>query len=86
MYPYIMLNPHINYFQRIKEEERKKLLSVELGDKLGSDISSSEDELLTGEERRRSPAPASAVASASASAHASDKDKDNLDDDQVSVQ
>ncbi|XP_013167765.1 PREDICTED: histone-lysine N-methyltransferase SETD1 isoform X1 [Papilio xuthus] len=77
--------------RRIKEEERKKLLSVEMGDKLGSDISSSEDELLTGEERRRSPAPApasasaSAAPSASASAHASDKDKDNLDDDQMSL-
>lgn len=39
-------------------------------DKIGSDISSSEDELLTGEEPRRSPAPL-------------EKDQDNLDDDQV---
>lgn len=40
-------------------------------DKIGSDISSSEDELLTGDEPRRSPlAPP-------------DKEKDNLDDDQV---
>ncbi|XP_013144812.1 PREDICTED: histone-lysine N-methyltransferase SETD1-like isoform X2 [Papilio polytes] len=88
--PYLTRDYYLECLQdtierRIKEEERKKLLSVELGDKLGSDISSSEDELLTGEERRRSPAPASAVASASASAHASDKDKDNLDDDQMSL-
>lgn len=40
-------------------------------DKIGSDISSSEDELLTGEKKHHSPEPL-------------DKDKDNLDDDQVS--
>lgn len=40
-------------------------------DKIGSDISSSEDELLTGEEPRKSPA---------APAH-----EDNLDDDQVTI-
>ncbi|CAH0595342.1 unnamed protein product [Chrysodeixis includens] len=42
-------------------------------DKIGSDISSSEDELLTGEEPKRSPA----------ADH--DKNQDNLDDDQMSL-
>lgn len=41
-----------------------------LVDKIGSDISSSEDELLTGEEPRRSPAQP-------------DREQDNLNDDQV---
>ncbi|XP_047032818.1 histone-lysine N-methyltransferase SETD1 isoform X1 [Helicoverpa zea] len=41
-------------------------------DKIGSDISSSEDELLTGEEPRRSP-------------DEQNKDQDNLDDDQMSL-
>lgn len=44
-------------FQRAREiereEHRKRLMAL---DKIGSDISSSEDELLTGEEPRKSPA------------------------------
>ncbi|CAH2052091.1 unnamed protein product, partial [Iphiclides podalirius] len=57
--------------RKLKEEHpRKKVAGV---DKIGSDISSSEDELLTGEERRRSPAAPP------------DRDQDNLDDDQMSL-
>ncbi|XP_045454073.1 histone-lysine N-methyltransferase SETD1 [Melitaea cinxia] len=52
------------------KEERRRLPEI---DKIGSDISSSEDELLTGEEPRRSPAASP------------DKDQDNLDDDQMSL-
>ncbi|XP_069357216.1 histone-lysine N-methyltransferase SETD1 isoform X2 [Maniola hyperantus] len=56
--------------RRAKEEERRKFPQI---DKIGSDISSSEDELLTSGEPRRSPlAPP-------------DKDQDNLDDDQMSL-
>ncbi|CAG4932829.1 unnamed protein product [Colias eurytheme] len=55
--------------RQLQEEERKKLPQI---DKIGSDISSSEDELLTGEKKHRSPAPL-------------DKDQDNLDDDQMSL-
>ncbi|XP_050353651.1 histone-lysine N-methyltransferase SETD1 isoform X1 [Nymphalis io] len=52
------------------KDDRKKLPQI---DKIGSDISSSEDELLTGEEPRRSPAAPP------------DKDQDNLEDDQMSL-
>ncbi|CAB3220457.1 unnamed protein product [Arctia plantaginis] len=52
-----------------KDDERKK---IPLIDKIGSDISSSEDELLTGEEPRRSPAQP-------------DREQDNLNDDQMSL-
>ncbi|XP_045487005.1 histone-lysine N-methyltransferase SETD1 isoform X1 [Pieris rapae] len=55
--------------RQLQEEERKKLPQL---DKIGSDISSSEDELLTGEKKHHSPEPL-------------DKDKDNLDDDQMSL-
>jgi hypothetical protein len=55
--------------QTSKKEERKKAPAM---DKIGSDISSSEDELLTGGGPRRSPAAPP------------DRDRDNLDDDQVS--
>lgn len=59
-------------FQRAKEQQRKNMMAV---DKIGSDISSSEDELLTGEEPRRSPAAAPPLL---------DRDQqDNLQDDQV---
>ncbi|XP_052738940.1 histone-lysine N-methyltransferase SETD1 isoform X2 [Bicyclus anynana] len=56
--------------RRAKEEERRKFPQI---DKIGSDISSSEDELLTSGEPRRSPAAPP------------DKDQDNLDDDQMSL-
>ncbi|CAK1541621.1 unnamed protein product [Leptosia nina] len=55
--------------RQLQEEERKKLPEI---DKIGSDISSSEDELLTGEKKNRSPEPL-------------DKNQDNLDDDQMSL-
>ncbi|XP_049879061.1 histone-lysine N-methyltransferase SETD1 isoform X2 [Pectinophora gossypiella] len=58
--------------RKVKEAERRKF---PLMDKIGSDISSSEDELLTGEEPRRSPA-------APPDNH---HDRDNLDDDQMSL-
>ncbi|XP_041972422.1 histone-lysine N-methyltransferase SETD1 isoform X2 [Aricia agestis] len=54
--------------KRAKEEAKKKLPVM---DKIGSDISSSEDELLTGEQPKRSPAKSA--------------DKDNLEDDQMSL-
>ncbi|XP_063541575.1 histone-lysine N-methyltransferase SETD1 [Cydia strobilella] len=54
--------------KRAREAERKKFPAM---DKIGSDISSSEDELLTGEEPRRSPA--------------APPNQDNLDDDQMSL-
>ncbi|XP_068623377.1 histone-lysine N-methyltransferase SETD1 isoform X2 [Battus philenor] len=55
--------------RRVKEAHNK----ASNADKIGSDISSSEDELLTGEKPRRSPAGLP------------DKDQDNLDDDQMSL-
>ncbi|KAJ2942804.1 hypothetical protein O0L34_g14992 [Tuta absoluta] len=55
--------------KKAREAERRKFPMVE---RIGSDISSSEDELLTGEEPKRSPMHPP-----------SQQDKDNLDDDQV---
>ncbi|XP_048482105.1 histone-lysine N-methyltransferase SETD1 isoform X3 [Plutella xylostella] len=59
--------------KKAREAERKRIPAI---DKIGSDISSSEDELLTGEEPRRSPA---------GFPKQMDKDADNLDDDQMSL-
>lgn len=68
-----LLTIRSSFPQKAREAERKRFPAI---DKIGSDISSSEDELLTGEEPRRSPtaAPPAQV----------DKMADNLDDDQVS--
>nr|XP_013189562.1 unnamed protein product [Amyelois transitella] len=55
--------------KKAKREERKKLSTLPPIDKIGSDISSSEDELLTGEPQRPKPTT----------------DGDNLDDDQMSL-
>lgn len=57
--------------QKVKEAERRRFPLI---DKIGSDISSSEDELLTGEDPKRSPAAAPPEP---------ERDQDNLDDDQV---
>lgn len=59
--------------QKVKEAERRRFPLI---DKIGSDISSSEDELLTGEDPKRSPAAAPPEL---------ERDQDNLEDDQVNV-
>ncbi|XP_028035252.1 histone-lysine N-methyltransferase SETD1 isoform X2 [Bombyx mandarina] len=62
----------ITVAKKARQQQRKLLPAI---DKIGSDISSSEDELLTGEEPRRSPA----------APPSQDRDQDNLDDDQMSL-
>lgn len=57
--------------QKVKEAERRRFPLI---DKIGSDISSSEDELLTGEDPKRSPVAAPPEP---------ERDQDNLEDDQV---
>ncbi|XP_022831575.1 histone-lysine N-methyltransferase SETD1 isoform X2 [Spodoptera litura] len=76
--PYLERQNYLDCLHNTLERDAQKPAPVPRNqfppiDKIGSDISSSEDELLTGEDPRRSPA------------EEQNRDQDNLDDDQMSL-